>query len=590
MSGTADTRSSSAGSAGRTASEARSRSSCAPTSRSGGSRTAPCSHRTPRGAAPPADRPASLTVSAPAGTRTGCWSPSPRSRTAPRPRRCAGCPGHVDSTRTRRPRTPRSSTTTSWSGSRVRHDRRRAGRRGRRGAARRRARTCSWCARPTAREVLVPFVTALVPVVDVRGGRRRGRRPARAARAAASRRRRTEPCASTSSRSSPTTSRRSSSRCPARRGTRGLLDVHVHDLRDWTHDRHRTVDDTPYGGGAGMVMSRSRGARRSTRSSPRDRRPATVLVVPTPAGEPFTSGWPPSSRRASTWCSRAAATRASTSGCSTTPRTRMRVREVSLGDYVLNGGEVAALVRRRGRGPAAARVHGQRGVAGRGVARRRRAAGVPGLHQAARPGAATTCPRCCSPGTTPGSRRGGTTRRVRRTAAAPPRPAAPQPHADRRRTPRSTCAPRRPADAGELLTLQRACWVQEAQANETLDIPPLREDLDDVRAWLDEWTMFVVRVRGRLVGAVRGRLDGDDLGHRPADGGARPAGPRPRALAAARTSRRRPARTADRLALFTGAGSARNQRMYRKAGYRRDRVQPEDPGVVAARPSRPRAG
>lgn len=34
----------------------------------------------------------------------------------------------------------------------------------------------------------------------------------------------------------------------------GILDAHVHDLRDWTHDRHRTVDDTPYGGGAGMVM------------------------------------------------------------------------------------------------------------------------------------------------------------------------------------------------------------------------------------------------------------------------------------------------------------------------------------------------
>ena len=34
----------------------------------------------------------------------------------------------------------------------------------------------------------------------------------------------------------------------------GLLDLHVHDLRDWTHDRHRTVDDTPLGGGAGMVM------------------------------------------------------------------------------------------------------------------------------------------------------------------------------------------------------------------------------------------------------------------------------------------------------------------------------------------------
>ncbi len=35
---------------------------------------------------------------------------------------------------------------------------------------------------------------------------------------------------------------------------RGILDMHVHDLRSWAHDRHRTVDDTPYGGGAGMVM------------------------------------------------------------------------------------------------------------------------------------------------------------------------------------------------------------------------------------------------------------------------------------------------------------------------------------------------
>lgn len=34
----------------------------------------------------------------------------------------------------------------------------------------------------------------------------------------------------------------------------GLLDLHLHHLRDWTHDRHRTVDDTPLGGGAGMVM------------------------------------------------------------------------------------------------------------------------------------------------------------------------------------------------------------------------------------------------------------------------------------------------------------------------------------------------
>src|SRR3954465_13140122 len=41
---------------------------------------------------------------------------------------------------------------------------------------------------------------------------------------------------------------------PGKARRSGLRDLHVHDLRDWTHDRHRTVDDTPYGGGAGMVM------------------------------------------------------------------------------------------------------------------------------------------------------------------------------------------------------------------------------------------------------------------------------------------------------------------------------------------------
>ncbi|HYU86267.1 MAG TPA: GNAT family N-acetyltransferase, partial [Kribbellaceae bacterium] len=65
-----------------------------------------------------------------------------------------------------------------------------------------------------------------------------------------------------------------------------------------------------------------------------------------------------------------------------------------------------------------------------------------------------------------------------------------------------------PADAAELLTLQRACWVSEAQVNEALDIPPLTETADDVRRSLDEWTTVVVRsgAGGRLVGSVRGRL------------------------------------------------------------------------------------
>src|SRR6478752_6750880 len=71
----------------------------------------------------------------------------------------------------------------------------------------------------------------------------------------------------------------------------GLLDLAVHDLRDWTHDRHRTVDDTPYGGGAGMVMKPEPwgevlDALASTSRSDGGQRP--TLVVPTPSGHPFT--------------------------------------------------------------------------------------------------------------------------------------------------------------------------------------------------------------------------------------------------------------------------------------------------------------
>jgi tRNA (guanine37-N1)-methyltransferase len=66
-----------------------------------------------------------------------------------------------------------------------------------------------------------------------------------------------------------------------------------------------------------------------------------------------------------------------------------------------------------------------------------------------------------------------------------------------------------PADAGELYTLQRACWLQELEANPGVEIPALRESLDDVRRGLGEWTVMVARepTSGRLVGAVRGRVD-----------------------------------------------------------------------------------
>lgn len=119
----------------------------------------------------------------------------------------------------------------------------------------------------------------------------------------------------------------------------GLIDVHVHDLRDATHDRHRTVDDTPYGGGAGMVMKPEPWgemldgivAERST------------LIVPSPAGHPFTQA------TARELAGREHLVFACGRYEGIDQRViehyadRIEVREVSLGDYVLNGGEVAAM-------------------------------------------------------------------------------------------------------------------------------------------------------------------------------------------------------------------------------------------------------
>ena len=67
----------------------------------------------------------------------------------------------------------------------------------------------------------------------------------------------------------------------------GLIDVTAHDLRDFTHDRHRTVDDTPYGGGAGMVMKPEPWGE-ALDAIVGDGASDALLVVPSPAGEPFT--------------------------------------------------------------------------------------------------------------------------------------------------------------------------------------------------------------------------------------------------------------------------------------------------------------
>ena len=121
----------------------------------------------------------------------------------------------------------------------------------------------------------------------------------------------------------------------------GLLAVDVHDLRDWTHDRHRTVDDTPYGGGAGLVMKPEPWGEALDALVDPQRPP--VLVVPTPSGIPFTQAlaqeWS-RERHLLFACGRYEGIDARVTDYA---RTVMPVREVSLGDYVLNGGEVAVL-------------------------------------------------------------------------------------------------------------------------------------------------------------------------------------------------------------------------------------------------------
>lgn len=144
----------------------------------------------------------------------------------------------------------------------------------------------------------------------------------------------------------------------------GLIDVHVRDLRDWTQDRHRTVDDTPFGGGAGMVMRPDVWGRaideafaapllptslshdgQSHGDAHHPGEPRRVLAIPTPSGVPVTQ--------------RLAEDLASADqivfACGRYEGIDQRVAdhyreeeyeviEFSLGDYVLNGGEVAALV------------------------------------------------------------------------------------------------------------------------------------------------------------------------------------------------------------------------------------------------------
>jgi tRNA (guanine37-N1)-methyltransferase len=120
----------------------------------------------------------------------------------------------------------------------------------------------------------------------------------------------------------------------------GTLDVAVHDLRTWTSDVHRTVDDTPYGGGPGMVMRPEPwGLALDALEAPDAR-----LLVPSPAGTPFSQAVARELAGESHLIFACGRYEGIDERVVEYARTRMPVTELSLGDYVLFGGEVAVLV------------------------------------------------------------------------------------------------------------------------------------------------------------------------------------------------------------------------------------------------------
>ena len=146
-----------------------------------------------------------------------------------------------------------------------------------------------------------------------------------------------------------------------------------------------------------------------------------------------------------------------------------------------------------------------------------------------------------------------------------------------------TIAPAIDRDAGELLVLQRCCWVAEAVANETLDLPALREPLDVVAAAIEEQPTWVLRDGARIIGSVRARSVGSTwqiqrLMVAP-DRQGRGLGRFLLSWAEAHA----PDAT-QRFELFTGAGSTRNLRVYAEAGYSR---QPVAGGVAQLHKRRP---
>ncbi|MGW1346399.1 tRNA (guanosine(37)-N1)-methyltransferase TrmD [Kribbella sp. NPDC002412] len=349
----------------------------------------------------------------------------------------------------------------------------------------------------------------------------------------------------------------------------GLLDVNLHDLREWTHDRHRTVDDTPYGGGAGMVMKPEPWGEALDAIAPPDGPAQPRLIVPTPAGRPFTQELA-YELAAEPWlafaCGRYEGIDARVTSYA---GERMRVDEVSIGDYVLNGGEVAVLVIVE----AVARL--LPGVIGNPESLAEESHSGDGLLE---------YPVYTKPPTWRGydvpdvllSGNHGLIaswrheESVRRTAERRPDLLAAWGDVVAGKddaTSQVRVLPATEADAGEIHTLQLAAFLSEGRAYGDLSIPPLAEDAAASVQRLKQGGVLKAVAGTRIVGSVQVTVDGSvaRIG---------------RLIVAPDWQGRglggRLLKVAEQLApaevtsyeLFTGAESDRNLGLYQKAGYR----------------------
>lgn len=353
---------------------------------------------------------------------------------------------------------------------------------------------------------------------------------------------------------------------PGKAAASGLVEFAVHDLRDWAHDRHRTVDDTPYGGGAGMVMKPEPWGEALDELD----LDGATLIVPTPSGTPFTQAIARELAERPRLIFACGRYEGIDQRVIDEAATRTEVREISIGDYVLNGGEVAALAITE----AVVRLLPGFMSNAESLVEESHENGLLEAPAYTKPAdwRGREVPAVLRSGDHGAIRAWRDEQSRRRTAERRPDLLPPAMLLDD-----VTVRPAVLGDAGELYTLQRACWLSELQDNPGVEIPALGETFADVADWIVEPTVLTAHSGGRLVGAVRGRLRGAiwEIG---------------RLMVAPDLQGRGLGRDLLRLIeeaapasatgyeLFTGAGSVRNLRSYRRAGYRpRGEI---EPGVV----------